>query len=395
MSAARRRDSHNGVNSLLFSPLPAAPPAGGIRNPPRKKQARKRLSFAGQQEFYPPDLDRELARYVEQMEKTYRDPFVPEHQRSAIRRTFTLREFYETWLLPEHRQRQAAGELSRATLKKYRQALTRWEEHSRPDEWPSGKPWQGVPIGSITGLYLESVLLRMRARLSPDSVRSTWNHLRTILNFADQVRALEKAPQRKRQKAMRREPRTYTTAELDTAYRALDGYADLQVAFVLACNCGMRAVDLFLLRWENFDLDGERPTVSFRARKTGKDQRLPLAPVTVAQLQRLTSFGRSGLLFPGRTNPEAQDPEKSRAAERRRETVRTLFSSAGLEIAKPFQVARATCNTRLNSTRGFDRSGNFMLGHDLGCNSTSYMNPSELMFQAVRAVEQPACFLVF
>lgn len=378
------------------APLPRRRPEGGTQNPPLTGRKRKREMPSSRESLYPGLLDQDVKTHAALIERQFRDPVAAVASRQLLRENLTLRQFYEEWMLPEQRQRVKAGDLARSTLKKYRQALTRWEQYTLPPGWPASRPWPGLPIGSITGLYLDSVLLDMRATLAVDTVKSTWNHLRTILNYADRVQVLEKAPQRKRQKRIKREPRTYTREEIETAYGALEDFVDLQVAFVVGCNCGLRTIDLFLLRWDAFeDLDGPRAAVKVTAFKTDKEQKLPLAPITVQHLRRLPSYRKDEYVFPVRSNPRAIEPEDSKPAERRRAIVRSLFVSAGLDIEKPFQVARATCNTRLNSTPGFDRAGNFMLGHDLGCNSTSYMNPSELVYQAVRAVEQPACFLVF
>lgn len=380
---------------LFPDPESLISPEGGTLSPPLKRVRQKRKLLLPQESLFPVGVDPAVAAIAAQVERQYRDPLVPEASRQHLRRSLTLRQFYEEWMLPELLARAVAGDLSRATLKKYRQALTRWEAFSKPAGWDPAKPWQGVPIGAITGLYVDSVMLTMRKSLAADTVKSTWNHLRTIFNHADRVQALEAAPKRQRQKAIKRTPRTYTEAEIELAYHALEDHVDLQVAFVLGVNCGLRTIDLFLLHWDNFDLQSDRPTLTVRAYKTKKEQRLPLATITVQHLQRLPSLRHRGYLFPGRTNPQALEPEDSKPAERRRAIVRMMFAGVGLHVEKPFQTARATCNTRLNSTPGFDRAGNFMLGHDLGCNSTSYMNPSELVFQAVRAVQQPACFLVF
>lgn len=356
---------------------------------------RKHRPAPNQETLWPTTVDPDVLAYAESVKRDFRDPVVPEKDRLLLQNTLDLRKFYCDWLLPEHERRVSAGKMASGTLSKYRQALNYWERHSRPDDWPPERPWQGVPIGAITALYLAWVLSRLQQVTSEATARSTWNHLRAIFNHAVKVRALDFAPCPQRDKPAGQIVEVYKPEQIETAYRSLADYVDLQVAFVVALNVGTRTVDTFLLRWEGVNWDAERPTISFRSKKTGKTQTIPLAPITVEQLRRLPSYGRDSFLFPNRTSPAAKDPERSKPALRRRTLIRTLFGHAGIHFPKPFQVARSTCNTRLNSTPGFNGAGVFVLGHGLTLNSKSYMDPSDFIFQAVNAVKQPACFSAF
>lgn len=352
---------------------------------------KKRAPQPGQQALFEGGASEATRQISEQVARSYRDPVVPEINRAWMRDNMTLRGFYEDWLLTDKEARLATGRIARGTLSKDRQAIARWERFSRPTEVPAAERWQGVTLGAISGRYVTEVLSRMRASgMADDTVRSTWNHLRSILNYAAKVRAIDLPPEPERVKAPDRKVRIYRAEQIEAAYQALSAWIDLQVAFVLALNAGPRTVDVFRLRWDNCDLCGPRPTITFRAKKTGKEQTVPLAPVTIHQIERLPSRGRSEWLFPGRTSPQAEDPERSHVARERRRIISKALANAGIHFAKPFQVARATCNTRLEEVR--QGAGVFVLGHGLTLNARNYTEPSDLVFEAVLAVRQPDCF---
>ncbi|MBX3448231.1 MAG: tyrosine-type recombinase/integrase [Planctomycetaceae bacterium] len=388
MSAVPKADDAPAI--LKFPTLFQPPPATRMMNPGVSKPRRKHKPDPRQMPLWDQALDPDVRAYAAAVEQRYRDPVVPEVSRAWIRDNLTLRAFYQDWMLQDRERRCAAKELSRGTISKDRQALSRWERYSRPEDWPEDKPWPGIPIGALTGRYVADVLTRMHAELGDSTARSTWGHLRTILNYAVQVRALDHAPKPERKRPEDRKVSVYRPEQIEAAFLALKDHVDLQVAFVLAINTGMRTVDLFSLKWSNCDLVGTHPTVTFTARKTRKAQTIPLAPVTVRHVLRLPSKGDSPWLFPGRSSPEAIDPERSRPARRRKELIAHRFAMAALTFEKPFQVARATCNTRLERAR--QGAGLFVLGHGLSLNAKSYHEPSDLIFEAVNAVEQPPCF---
>jgi integrase len=235
----------------------------------------------------------------------------------------------------------------------------------------------------------------MRRELSSETCRSTWRHLRGILNHAVRVRALESTPEPEWSRAEDRQAKElYTDGQLAAIYESLAAQADLQVAFVVSVNAGLRSVDLFSLRWSNVLLRRERPALEFTSRKTGRRQLVPLGPVTVAQLDRWRRA--TGVLlddcmvWPKLTDPDAADPERSRAARRRNARLKAALATLGIEHAKPWQVGRLTCNERLERHR--PGSGQFVLGHAATLNSVSYREPSGLIYEAVSTLPQPDCF---
>ena len=335
---------------------------------------------------------------------------IPEADRQSFAEGHTLRGLYEHVQYGMEAQRLArvtAGTLAAASVAKDRQAINRWEQYSpRPAGWLEGQDWQGRPLAWITDQHATDTVAAMREGLSGQSVRSTWAHLRTIFLHAVRVKALARPPEPEWGKgdAGRAAKELYGDRQLVEIYRALEGQADLQVAFVVSVNVGPRTVDLFRLRWENFSLQRDRPVVEFTARKTGKRQVVPLGPVTVAQLERWRkisgTLGQSplageagfcgGLVWPGLTDADAADPERSRPARERNARFKAVLSGLGIEVEKPWQVGRLTCNERLERHR--PGSGQFVLGHANTLNSISYREPSGMVFEAVTTLPQPACF---
>jgi len=225
------------------------------------------------------------------------------------------------------------------------------------------------------------------------TAKSTWSHLRTVFKAAVRLRAIVDAPVPE-QETVDAKATIYKPSQIEAAYRALAPHPDLQVAFVLSLNAGLRPVDLFALSWNNVELDTERPLLDFTSQKTSKQQGVPLAPVTVAHLMRLPSSRRRiGKLFPGRQGEHAKDRERSRPARTRSALVKKLLAAVRIRYSKPFQAGRATCNERLEAHR--QGSGQFVLGHALTLNSRSYRQPDQMIFEAITTVPQPECFHEF
>jgi integrase len=333
---------------------------------------------------------------------------IPEALRLQTRETLTLLAFYERWMQPWREKSVRTGDSKKGTWKKERAALAnfdRWDKTAFPEDWPAGIVWPGLPIAYITGPYLDRFLKAMQAATSLGYAQSTWNHLRTVFNFAVKVKALDAAPKPKPLSELSPDEEdlfavTYTVPELGRIYDALAGWPDLQAAWVLGANAGPRSIDLFSLHWQtHLRLDaaegGLSGELTYRAVKTGKTHWAPLAPVTVAHLRQLLDgkLLAEGPVFRNLTSHRAKDPEKSRAARLRNDLVKRAIQKAGLEVpAKPWQVLRATCSTRLNTHR--PRTGKLMI-HGLDSNDVNeahYFDPRALLTDAVRTVPQPAEF---
>lgn len=324
---------------------------------------------------------------------------VPAELRDQYAATTSLRDFWEQCqagrLEPIGRRKRSA-----ATVSKERQTLNRWERFTRPADWRDDEPWPGPAIGDVTPGLLNQVFQRAaEAGLSAATISSFRSHLRTIFNHAASVGAIEQAPRFPVVDSHRQAVRIWSDEEIEAIYEALAEHKLLQSAFVLACNAGLRPVDLFLLRWDDLtEPAGNRPAVlEWTSRKTRKRQAVPLARVTWAHLERIRPMSElaaePGWLFPGLSSPRCADPEKSREARARNRFMRDLLRRLKIRnAAKPWQICRATCNERYESVH--EGVGQFILGHSLtGVNARSYREPSALIRRIVLELPQPPCFL--
>lgn len=324
---------------------------------------------------------------------------IPESLRDRVRGGQSLPRFYRLWLRPIRLQQVAEGRITASTLTKERQAIRRFAAFDRqpPEKWPHDRRWTGLPIGYVSGAYLDRFLAWMLERVAHGTVESTWCHLRTVLNLAVQLGALDEAPRPKPIGSADDDEDlfadVYSLEELGRVYTALAEWPALQAAWVLGANVGPRTVDLFGLRWEtNVRIEADRPSVLYRALKTGKRHWVPLAGCVLAHLWRLTERRKGGLLFREFSGANCKDPERSRAARRRNAIIKGALERAGVEpYEKPWQVLRSTCNSRLNNHRpGVGRL--ILHGLDYDVNSQHYFNPTDRIVEAIGSLPQPPEF---
>ncbi len=245
-------------------------------------------------------------------------------------------------------------------------------------------------LGAIDEEDIEDFFLRARSqgKLAVPTIRSTWNHLRTIFNHAWRLGVLSRhiAPETLADEG---DVTIFNDEQLAKAFHAFQGRTDLQVAFAISIAAGPRTEDVFCLRWDDVKLDERTgPTLSFTARKTGKQHGIPLPAWTLRQIERLERRGE--YLFPGLSEPTHRDPGKSRAARERNAEIKRRLDMVGIDFRKPFQAARATCNERLEAYQ--PGTGQFVLGHALTLNSKSYRKPDKLIRDAISSAPVPECF---
>jgi len=319
---------------------------------------------------------------------------VPEAEREDYARTTTLWQFYHDWMDADRRRSVSRGLIAGSTLQKDRQSLRCWAKFTMPDTWPSDRAWPGPTLAFINNRVIENWMDSARDALAFSTVKGRWSHLRAILNEAVRRKAIDFAP---RMRIHETNEDDFTINEfwkpnqIEQLHNGLATFPILQTAFTLGCNGAMRAVDLFLLEWKNFEppaKPGDVAFISFRSRKTKKRQRIPLAPVTAAHVMRLPRVDQ--YLFPGMSSPDAKDPEKSMAARRRTFLFKQVAIALGIDVDKPWQRCRVSCNERME--RHQFGSGQFLLGHAMTLNSRSYRDPSDTVIDAVMTVDQPECF---
>lgn len=324
--------------------------------------------------------------------ETYR--VIPEAERDAYARSKTIHDFYADFCVADRVQKMADGMLSPGSLQKDRQSMNRLRRLTQPDNW-SGRQWPGLPIGRINEPVLRAVMRRARADgLSVSTCRSWWASLHGIFREAVRRGAIVTAP-KCRLPVDRKPPALFSPGQIDAIVRGLEFHTPLQIAFILAVSTGMRPVDLFGLRWRDFTLDTTPVFVTFGAKKTRKLQRIPLHPIVTQHLRRLqvwqSRHGESESLFHSLTSENHLAPERSRPARSRNAMIKHAINAVGVACPnKPWQACRATCNERME--RHCLGSGQFLLGHSLTLNSSSYREPSDHIVNAVLTLPQPDSF---
>lgn len=308
----------------------------------------------------------------------------------------------------------AAKRTKPATAEKDLSALQVWEKYTRPAEWEGH--WPGISIGSITAQYLQQfVKSALAGGLSAGYLGGLINHLSWILSIAKERGVLLAVP--------RKPPVTQLAAslsidndDLTVIYELsgeilvclgaicshLAGQPELRQAFVLACSCGLRPRDLFSLRWNHFAAVSGQPSLRITPEKTkrhGKTIRIPIAQSIwegLSAYREATAAADDALLFPGLVSADAVDPEKSRSARRRNSAIMKAAEAAGFIFPdrrrKPWQIARATANERLERHR--PGVGEFVLGHMSGSiNARHYRQRWSEICAAVNSLPQPPEFL--
>ncbi|TWT49055.1 hypothetical protein KOR42_39710 [Thalassoglobus neptunius] len=338
------------------------------------------------------EVDQAWQSWNSEQASEYCPRHVPPEEREHYARTTSLRQFYTDCLDGKW---EAIGKKGRCkgTAAKDRQSLNRWERYSRPADWVGHWPGPSLAlIDSGGGLLLERVFDAMldSDRLSPNTVKSTRNHLMTIIRHAVEVKAISNIP-RSEPIPTSSKTRIYTREEVTRILEALENLPSLRAAFLISLNVGARPVDLFCLKKSDLTRDlKRRRLIEFESRKTGKLQGVPISDETWKVIQPFAESGDSPYLFPDLGSPEALDPEKTSRARSRNQLLKLILRQVGITdisdtSGKPWQVARATCNERYESHA--PGVGPFILGHSLsGVNARSYRDPTEAVHSAVNTL---------
>lgn len=311
----------------------------------------------------------------------YEPRTVPEGEREAYAAGTSLREFYDH-CIAERWEPIGCGDRSRATLSKERQALNRWERYTRDPAWVGLWPGPSLKfIQDIGSRWFDDLWNRMQEELAPATVQATRSHLNVIIRHAWKVKAISHPPLQNRRPVETTTTEIFTPRDVSRILRGLVPFPPLRVAFWLALHAGPRPVDLFSLRWEDVIEDAlGRKLIVFRARKTAKLHGVPISAETWSRLDALERT--SAYIFPGLSSPESRDPERSYHARTRNGILKAVLDALGIAAAKPWQMARATCNERFESHRA--GVGEFILGHACeGVNARNYRNPTEAVHEAV------------
>jgi integrase len=205
-------------------------------------------------------------------------------KRAALK--MTLRECFEAFYPKD--------EMVKRSVEKMRYDLLRWERLTK-----NGK----MPIGKITDEVLEDFRKALLEKHTAQGTNGTRRTLRAIFRRVGPpitgnpcgLGILPRIPYMKPSKVVRGLPRRVDQEDLSRWYIACEqmqspkwgGPAPFfwQCWLVLAYFSGLRKSDIFAIRFA--DLDLERGTLLFTARKTSKPMRLPLHPAAVEHIRRI------------------------------------------------------------------------------------------------------------
>lgn len=354
----------------------------------------------------PPPPDHDLATWEQTQLARYQPRHVPEAERERYAATHGLLDLYDDCQIGRWERVGRKATRSPYTLQKEKQALRWFARFSRPAEWPDAKEWRGPSLQFIeraSGQFWTDIYDRMRSELSAGTIASARSHISAILNHAVRIQAIRNWQMPHRSTSIETAVRILTPDEVASIYQALTRLIDvplreaaaLRTAFVVALHSGLRARDLFSLRWGNLITDSQgRGMLSLQASKTSKLQGIPLHRIAWQHIYWLACRQRGpddAPLFAGLSAPRAIDPEGSWQARFRARLLRSMLESLGMAgIDCPIHVCRATFNERMESHRpGVAR---FILGHSVAdVNTRHYRSPSEDVWQAVLSFPSYPC----
>lgn len=293
----------------------------------------------------------------------------------------TLREIYDSHLLPSLRQRKAA------TRQGYLDALSHWERitHNPPVQQIDADLMLRFQQALIPGRSAQTVNKIMRT-LHPLIVRTWPREMRNLsgLGLCELFAWPTALP------VEETEPRVYSAAEVDALYAAAEvatwphvpgipAPRVWQTMMVCHYTAGPRTYDLGGWEWEKIRWDEfEFGSVSFVAKKRTKLHRLPLHEVAAAHLRSIE--GDWTQVFPGfrRSN-------KSNIAKH----WKRICAAAG--VVGVMEDFRKTCDTAYEDHS--EGVGQWILGHSRrGVNARNYYNPTSRIVKAVATLPVPESF---
>lgn len=382
----------------VFAPTESSELCPGTPTHPTSPTAWKAES-RHRRELSPREYERICAEVPESVSKVR----IPEAEREDFARSTSLWGFVMQCQAGDWGRIGRKREKTTGTWTGYRDSVRMWCDYMRPTELPDDVGWPGLSLSVLERLSSEQwqeFVDAMDEDVAAPTIGRRWRELKVFLEHAKKINAIRWycIPELPPEDDLKR---VYTPAEVACLWDLLRPHVLLQSAFVVSLNCGLRTNDLMCLPWSSLSVDvAGRPVLDFKARKTGKQQRLPLNATTLAAIERCRPIsGHTPWIFFGLTNPEAKFPERTAFALARRGLQRKIWTEANIRdhrkpdeiLRKPWQAGRATCSTRYDTFHLGVAS--FVLGHSLeGVTARSYTEPTEIVWDAVRGVPQYECF---
>jgi integrase len=289
----------------------------------------------------------------------------------------TLRECFEAYYPKD--------ELAKRSIEKARFDLKRWE-----------KVTSNPPVGKIDEAVLEDFRKALLADHAAASVNGTRAQIRAILRRVGPaitgnpcgLGIIPRIPYMKPSKVIRGLPRRIDQEDLSRFYIACEQMQSpkwggpaaywWQAWLVVAYFSGLRKGDVFAIRFA--DLDLEKGTLLFTARKTAKPMRLPLHPVIVEHIRRIEQPARE---FVFESSIKASGSFYQRW--------KWICRKAG--IAEPFTVhdIRRTASSEIERVK--PGMASVLLQHAVNDTThASYLNQTEELAESIVKMRVPLAF---
>jgi integrase len=299
-------------------------------------------------------------------------------KRAALK--LTLRQAFEAFY--------PKGEMAQRSVEKMRYDLLRWERLTENGE---------MPIGKITDEALEDfrkILLEKHTATSANGTRAAFRAIfrrlgPPITGNPTGLGILPRIPYMRPSKVIRGLPRRVDQEDLSRWYIACEqmqspkwgGPAAFwwQAWIVVAYFTGLRKGDIFAIRFGDIDFD--KGTLLFTARKTSKPMRLPLHPVVLEHIKRIEEPRRE-LLF--ESSIKASGSFNQRWERICRRSVAEPFSPHDIRRTAASEIERAANKPGMASV---------LLQHAINDTThISYLNQLEELAEAIEKMRVPIAF---
>ncbi|ADG70085.1 integrase family protein (plasmid) [Planctopirus limnophila DSM 3776] len=317
----------------------------------------------------------------------------------------TLRECFEKAVLPEieiaestiieyeamlnHWERimrtVGVGTIDKAMLKQFRDRLAaeRWTRSKLAKA--TGKPRSAATVNKVMR-HLKAVVMKL---FPPDRHNPEGLGLVPLCKFPGRLEEPAKLPFTYSRSAMSALYRNAHAAKPEKTTRSTPLYRPelWQLAIVLGFGTGPRSWDLLSMTWDRIGWeDFKYGSISFKAQKTKKLQRIPLSQVARRHLEMVRDLQlHESEIFPmfRKTNRSVY------RCWRRICLAAGLISPEGRNAH--FEDLRKTCSTAYDDIS--PGVGPWITGHELqGVNAKNYQNPTKRVLKAVKQLKQPLAF---
>lgn len=285
-------------------------------------------------------------------------------------------------------------ELREATIKLYKQSLDVFERLCIP----------GMLTDITTAVIADFRAAMVDEGIGIESVKRHLRGVRVAIRKALEWELIDRAPRFPKLGSSANESRPLSDEHMKALYDAfslpaVDGgprypaaadqpysaSAWWQAVLVLGCFCGLRRTEWLLLRWREVSLDRGVIHLSAERSKSGKAATIPLHPIVVQHLRRLSDFGEYVLPF-----------ERDYLGRNRPLSLQILYGEwkrlqkvAGIEEPYTFHNMRDTCLSRFAGSMTQSQLVLFSRHADFETTSKHYLHSPTVLADSIEKIPVP------